>query len=377
MIRVTHLTDSVSRRAGGMFESVRGLCSALNASGRIRAVACAGEDEFTATDIKVWQGVPLQIAPPKAGFVGKAVGIYRTIEATPAELFHLQGIWSSSSLALAARQIAESRTPYIVSPRGMLEPWALQLSRLKKNLAWRLWQGRLLKQAACIHALCEAEASSIQKLNLGRPICIVPNGVTLPDALPERTASSKTLLFLGRIHPKKGLAELLNAFSRIEQKNGWRLAIAGWDDGGHLDDLRALAGQLGLQRDVEFTGPVFGDRKNELFRQSAAFILPSHSEGLPMAVLEAWSYKLPALISTECHLDIGFRTGAAIRADPNVASIESGLRELFAKSPAELQAMGGKGHSLAAERFTWQKIAEQFAGVYEWMLGGAKPDYVV
>lgn len=129
--------------------------------------------------------------------------------------------------------------------------------------------------------------------------------------------------------------------------------------------------------DVEFVGPVFGDRKDELYRSSSAFILPSHREGLPMSVLEAWSYGLPVLMSTECHLDIGFRVGAAVRVEPDVGSIELSLRDLFSRTHAELQSMGEKGRRLSASEFSWESVADEFAGVYEWLLGGVKPDYVV
>jgi poly(glycerol-phosphate) alpha-glucosyltransferase len=257
----------------------------------------------------------------------------------------------------------------------MLEPWALKEGVLKKTIGWHLWQGNLLKRATCIHALNDAEAGSIADLNLGRPICIIPNGVALPDAARGPMSPSRTLLFLGRIHPKKGLEELLRAFGRIDlsQRNGWRLVIAGWDDGGHLYFLHSLADALGIGDSVEFVGPVFGDEKDRLLRSSSGFILPSHSEGLPMSVLEAWSYGLPALISKECHLDVGFQRGAAIRVDPNVPSIEAGLRAFFGKPIAELVTMGENGRALVAQLYTWERVAKQFSLVYGWMLGGPKP----
>lgn len=279
-------------------------------------------------------------------------------------------------MALAVRKMTNRRTRFVVSPHGMLEPWALQQSRLRKGVAWRCWQQRELSQAHCIHALCEAEAISIRELNLGPPICIIPIGVALPETLPDWTSRSNTLLFLGRSHPKKGLAELLKAFFRIERRGGWRLVIAGWGDGSYLDDIRRLAGELRLDREVEFAGPVSALRKDELFRQSSAFILPSHSEGLPMSVLEAWSYGLPALITPECHLDIGIERGAAIRIEPSEPSIERGLRALFTASRADLEAMGRRGRELASERFAWGKVAKQFAALYEWTLGGGKPDFI-
>lgn len=379
MTRVAHVTDSISRRAGGMFESVRGLCSALNVGDTVRAEVFAAEDEFTKVDKSVWNGVPTHVASTGMGRFSQSIGIFRELHASTFDLVHLQGIWGPASRSIAIAKLCGTKGPYVISPRGMLEPWALRSGSIKKKIAWGLWQGKLLRQATCIHALCEAEAISIAHLNLGRPICIIPNGVDLPEVLPGKDSNFKTLLFLGRIHPKKGLVELLRAFAQIEQsqRNGWRILIAGWDDGGHLPMLQSLAGELAVDGSIEFVGPVFGDKKTELLRSCTAFILPSHSEGLPMSVLEAWSYGLPAVITNECHLDIGFQKGAAIHVDPNAMSIEIGLRALFTKTPADLASIGESGRALVAEQYTWNRAAEQFARVYEWMLGGPKPACVV
>jgi poly(glycerol-phosphate) alpha-glucosyltransferase len=122
---------------------------------------------------------------------------------------------------------------------------------------------------------------------------------------------------------------------------------------------------------------MFGDEKDRILRSSTGFILPSHSEGLPMSVLEAWSYALPVVISKECHLDIGFRRSAAIQVTPNVPSIELGLRTLFAKSVNELATMGENGRALVAQQFSWEHVASQFALVYGWMRGGPKPSCLV
>lgn len=385
MIRAAHVMDSMSRRGGGLFVSVRGLCSTLNGLGRIRAEVFAGdaeifasENEFRNVDERTWNRLPTHIAPT-AGHLGRSIGIYRNLRASTFDLIHLHGIWGVASRSIALWKMSGPKRPYIISPHGMLDPWALKMKSLKKKIGWQLWQGSLMRHATCIHALNKAEAASIANLNLGRPICIIPNGVTLPERPRERPPILNTLLFLGRIHPKKGLQELLRAFSRIEQsrRNNWRILIAGWDDGGHLRVLRSLAKALNLDASVEFVGPVYGAEKDRLFQLSTAFILPSHSEGLPMSVLEAWSYGLPVIISNECHLDIGFQKGAAIKVDPNVQSIEFGLRTLFAKTAVDLEVMGKNGRALVTHEYTWEHTAEQFALVYEWILGAPKPACLV
>jgi poly(glycerol-phosphate) alpha-glucosyltransferase len=120
---------------------------------------------------------------------------------------------------------------------------------------------------------------------------------------------------------------------------------------------------------VKFVGPVYGPRKVELLRGVDAFILPSFSEGLPMAVLEAWSYRLPVIMTRHCNLPAGFEVGAAVRVDPDGESVARGLQQLASMSLAERRAMGIRGRELVAERFTWPTVAQQMLAVYRWIWG--------
>jgi poly(glycerol-phosphate) alpha-glucosyltransferase len=214
---------------------------------------------------------------------------------------------------------------------------------------------------------------------------------------------------LGRIHPKKGLVNLLKAWAEIQrtedigQRAEWVLAIAGWDQGGHEAELKRLASELdlawaerkaqsaergtnrtspsalGASRPISllFTGPLFGPDKESAYVNCDAFILPSFSEGLPMAVLEAWAYGKPVLMTPECNLPEGFAANAALRIEPNAESMVQGLRELFQTPDSSLFALGARGRELVASRFAWPKIAADMKSVYEWVLGGgARPECI-
>jgi poly(glycerol-phosphate) alpha-glucosyltransferase len=259
----------------------------------------------------------------------------------------------------------------------MLDAWALAQSRMKKTLARRLWVDRLLTRAACLHALCEAEALSIAAVAPGNSVCVVPNGVSLPridGPPPEREAS---ILFLGRLHHKKGLGLLLEAWAVCSARRaGWRLDIAGWDDGGYERELRAKASSLGLDASLRFVGPVFGAAKDALLQRAGVFVLPSFSEGLPMAVLEAWSHGLPVLMTDFCNLPEGFSAGAARRCEIDPASVAAGLDALALGAAADRAAMGLRGRALVEARFGWPRVAQGMADVYEWMLGAPAPECV-
>jgi poly(glycerol-phosphate) alpha-glucosyltransferase len=138
-----------------------------------------------------------------------------------------------------------------------------------------------------------------------------------------------------------------------------------------------MATELGIAKSVLFTGPLFNGKKDNALRSAEAFVLPSYSEGLPVAVLEAWAYRLPVLMTPQCNLPEGFVEGAAIRVDANVESLSHGVRTLFRMSESERERMGARGRRLVEERFSWPRAAEQMVGVYQWVLGGGpRPDWV-
>ncbi len=175
-----------------------------------------------------------------------------------------------------------------------------------------------------------------------RRLPVIPNGVDVPAKTDLRLPvpswhggdNRRLMLFLGRLHPKKGISDLLEAWHFLVCRNPkmarrWRLAVAGWDDGGHEQDLRSKASALNLKEHVVFTGPLFGKDKQAALQHASGYVLPSHSEGLPMSVLEAWAYGLPVFMTDACNLGSAFGERAACRisSDPNeMAAVFGGAR---------------------------------------------------
>jgi poly(glycerol-phosphate) alpha-glucosyltransferase len=266
----------------------------------------------------------------------------------------------------------------------MLDPWALNHSKWKKRIVGLLYADKYLCSAACIHALCESEYESIRKYGLKNPVAVIPNGIDLPKQQAkleapwqELTASKKkVMLFLGRIHPKKGLCNLIKAWSKIAFSD-WVLVIAGWSQIGHEEELKEQVAEYGLDKDIVFLGSAYGDKRAACLQNANAFVLPLFSEGLPMSVLEAWAYGLPVIMTKECNIPEGFESNAAIEIWPDVESIYEKLCSFMNLSDSQRNDLGQKGPKLVENKFTWPRIASQMNDVYKWVLGqGDKPECV-
>lgn len=404
MIRTANLIGSISRKAGGLHESVRRLVQSLDGIG-VGVRVLTVEDEFTHLDAAVWAPVAVNIFPRSwPEDFGYSPGFLRVLDEYQPDLTHTHGIWMYPSIATAA-YCTRRHVPYMVSPHGMLDPWAVRHHHWKKVLAYALYEINHVRAAHCIRALCESEARSIREMRLTNPTVVIPNGIDLPEigAATDLMAKApwdgfvepgrKVILFLSRIHPKKGLTNLLRAWAATSKPSAWVLAIAGWDQDGHEAELKRLCDELEIAwadvRDtsdekppartatVLFLGPQFEQSKASCYRNCDVFILPSFSEGLPMVVLEAWAFAKPVLMTPECNLPEGFAAQAAVQIDTTVDGISEGLRSLHNASDSTLSEIGLRGRNLAEERFSWEGIAAKMKSTYEWMLGGGtEPDCV-
>lgn len=402
------LLESVSRADGGIFEAECALQRELFSGQGIQVDVVGLEDRFTTQDVARW--LPLKANAVKTsgpGAVGYSPDLLSALD-PKADLLYAATLWKYPSWA-ALQWAEQTGKPMMAAPHGSLDAWALRNAAWKKRIAAALFKNRQLRKATCLRALCQSEADAFRAYGLTQPIAIIPNGVALPKVEQEmgdgrweigghtQPSTPRTLLFLGRIHPKKGLPNLIRALKKALDARPstldsckWQLVIAGWDQGGHEAELMQLCQELGLsfshkmhkehkaeatsafslQFSVFFHGPAFGKEKEDLLRRADAFILPSFSEGLPMSVLEAWSYRLPVVMTPECNLPEGFSADAAFRIETSGESIAEGLRTLFSMNEADLISMGDKGRELVKARFTWQTVAALMREVYDWMLGG-------
>jgi glycosyltransferase involved in cell wall biosynthesis len=385
--------DSVSRLNGGLFEAEKGLCREIMRDPAYHMEVVGLRDPFSDADLGAWSPISPAACPvwgPRA--FGYSPEMLKTLDNSQSDLGYCPGLWKFPSLA-AFRWACTHNRPMVVAPHGMLDGWALRNSRLRKIVAGWLYQNAQLRKAACLRALCQSEAESIRSYGLKNPICVIPNGVDLPVLQTQSQTSEKSpfglakpagksvLLYLGRLHPKKGIEILLASWRRhrADANSGsaakdWILAIAGWGSKTYERLLQKQIDAAGSDGRILFLGAQFGEQKKACYQSCDAFILPSLSEGLPMAVLEAWSYCKPVLMTPQCNLPEGFVCNAAIPIHATSKSIYDGLGTLFQMSNTDRQNMGQRGFKLVSERFVWSKVAVQMRQVFDWAVGGgAKP----
>jgi glycosyltransferase involved in cell wall biosynthesis len=384
-MKIGFLVSSISREAGGLFQSVRGLAKAMT-SESVNVSVFGITDPNSASDVLNWQPLAVHTFWPHFRPWGYSSELVPALLAADLDILSTHGLWKYCSSA-SRQWHRRTRRPYVVHPEGMLDPWALQNAKWKKRVAALLYENGHLRGAACLRALCAAEAQSIRAYGMRNPICVIPNGVDLPEKfqhsgfgiqdseLMRLAKGRKVLLYLGRLHPKKNLANLIRAWkhtldSCAKIREEWVLAIAGWDQAGYGCELKKLTSDCGLTTSVTFVGALFGKEKEAAYRSCNAFVLPSLSEGLPMTVLEAWSYAKPVLMTPECNLPEGFSTEAALRIATGAAELAAGLKQLTEMSDEDRRAMGDRGHTLAAAKFLWPQIGQQMRAVFDWVLGG-------
>lgn len=317
-----------------------------------------------------------QAAPVRHNLLHAFFSQYRYIHKLCVEvkfdLVHLHGMWSP--FLMVAALVARMRNiPIVITPHGCLEPWALAFKRRKKWIALRSYQGAILRSASLFVATSHQEMLSIRGLGLRQAVAVIPNGVDIGTHSSHRSHDGpKTILFLSRVHPIKGLLDLVEAWAHVRQK-GWRIVIAGGDEGGHRAKVEGLINEKGLQSDFEFLGFVEGERKQACFDAADIFILPTYSENFGIAVAEALANELPVITTTGAPWQdlVGHRCGWW--AEPSVQGISGALVAAMACDSAELQEMGKRGRQLVIEKYSWNGIGSSALEVSEWLLDESRP----
>ena len=390
---ILQCTATLAPEAGGIVRSVTRLSEHLAQTGlNVHLLALEGYDRAT-TSLIPEQSVKTYLAPCRVRLGSYPVWIPEYAERIQASirgcnvrLVHDHGCWLPSNF-IVARETTRENVAMVISPRGMLEPWSMRRSHLKKKFAWQIFQHRALEQASVLHATSQIEADNLRRLGLRRPIAVIPNGVDLPLEIhcyqsgkrtrQKAAASERTLLFLSRIHPKKGLLNLIQALKQT-LTTGWRVVIAGPDENNHRIEVEAAISEAGLQGQVTFTGPVDHVTKWSLYEQADLFVLPTFSENFGNVIAEALAAGVPVITTKGAPWQDLEKYGCGWWIDIGVEPLVHALRAAMSLSYETRAIMGESGRKLVQEKYCWPDIADKMAAVYRWLLKeGDKPDCVV
>jgi glycosyltransferase involved in cell wall biosynthesis len=263
--------------------------------------------------------------------------------------------------AAVGRLACRQGTPLVYHPHGMFEPWILARSRFKKSVAHTWFENANFRHARLWRALTAREADQIHAQGITAPVVVIPNGIDPGPSRPPRVTagqSRRQVLFLGRLHPKKGLALLVGAWSQLtRQAADWEVVIAGPDELGHRAEIEALVRAAGLEGSVRFTGPVAGEAKLACLRAADVFILPSHSEGFSVAILEAMAAGLPVVATTACNFPELAGAGAGWECEPTTTAVAAALAQAMAAGDPERRERGALGRALVCARYAWPQLA--------------------
>ena len=358
--RITLLTASASRLGGGVASALYGHAAMLlEAGAEVTVVALA--DTHSEEDRHLLGPVPLRTAPVAGPRIyGYAPSLVDELLASEADILHLHGIWMYPSRA-ATQWARRTGRPYLISPHGMLDPWITGRGRGKKALArigyeWASWH-----RTDAFHALTDDEAADIRREAGDGRVIVIPNAG--PPALAAAPGPrGPHVLYIGRIHPKKNLDALVDAWTMAALPVGAELTIAGWGSSG---DVAALEARLkNAPASVRFVGSVHGEAKQVLLEQARFVVLPSHSEGLPMTILEAWAAGTPTIMTAACHLPEGFAAGAALECETVPASIANAIGRAVALDEPSWRAMSDAALGLAHGAFSAEQVMRQWVGAY-------------
>jgi glycosyltransferase involved in cell wall biosynthesis len=330
----------------------------------------------------------VQGATPDLGPFRYSGALRRQAQTAPMDLIHSHGLWTGAH-RLAGQITRARRLPHLLAPCGMLAPGALRHHRWRKMAALFWFQTRVLRDTQCLHAKSSEEYQDIRRFGLRNPVAIIANPVLAPPAANLSSAREfreacriapdrKILLFLGRLHPVKGLPRLLGAWSEMAaRRENWTLVLAGPDEAGHRRKLESLAAELHCQDHIVFTGELDEARKWAALRAAELFVMPSDFENFGNSIVEAMTCGIPVITTTGTPWKELPAAGAGWCVEPEIDALAAALQEALEMSGEQRRQLGRRAAELAGKFLPEEAGANLFA-VYQWLLGkAAKPNCVM
>ena len=379
-MRIEHVTKSIDSTHGGIARSVSQLVSVFINQAEINITLLCLESSFPLLrSLKKDKSV---ITFCKPNLLGYSTQLNSLLEESKSELYHGHGLWQMPvhQMAKIARK---KQVPYIIAPRGMLEAWSLKQNKFKKKIGLKLFQFKDLRDAKCFHATAVMEAQSIRSLGFKNPIAVIPNGVPLEEFHIKHfngPPASKKVLFLSRIHHKKGIELLIEAWSELSPSltKEWSLDIVGNGEAQYINRLNALISMKGISDSIKIKGYIDGAEKISAYQNAQLLVLPSYSENFGIVVAEALACGTPVITTKDTpwqDLET-YKCGWWIKT--GVGPLKTALEEALTLPQERLDVMGKNGRQLIEDKYSMDIVAKKITKLYLWLLKkGEKPDFVM
>ena len=376
-MKILHYLPAIDFEVGGPVRAVLDLCATLSERGH--EVTLLTRDDRDAPD---WReaspGRPhirlLGGSRPGGLLPGPAIKEAGSLIAA-ADVLHVHGAWTPSNIQLA-KIARRCNTPYVISPRGMLDDWPMSQKPLKKRLFHKLVGARFLKQAAFIHCTVDDELRQSSKWFPKSKGRVIPNLLDLEpyrdlpsedlarSAFPQLTNDRPSLLFLSRIHIKKGIEHLIEAAALLRDRGtACDVLIAGTGDRGYVEQLKAVADRRGVGDLVSFLGLVVDDQKLSLFRTADVFVLPTFQENFGFVLVESLAAGTPVITTKGVGIwrELEASGGGRIIDSPSGDTVASAVLEVLEREPDQ---MGADGRAWVFEALATERLAEAFETLY-------------
>ncbi len=386
-MQVAHVSASASRQAGGVATVLWALCAATR---EINVDSCivTYNDKYLLTDSI--EGVSLYccdvIGPKKLGYSPVMEKQLNRINGL--DIIHTHGLWMCNGLH-ARRASQKRKLPLLLSTHGMLEPYSINRSKIQKKIVSWLYENKNIDAVDCIHAASTQEALNIQKFGINKPIAVIPFGIDQSvddisdaeqsDLIPFQHRNKRFLLFLSRIHPKKGLSDLVIAWSKLCKKyTDWHLVIAGPDELNTLSKINNIINNKKINEYVSIVGPVNGIDKRRLYSSASLFVLPTLSENFGFVIPEALTHRCPVITTTATPWEDLVTYNCGWHIETGLDSLLLTLEDALKKNKDDLIKMGENGKRMVMERYSWHTTAKSFQHLYSWLLHNeGKPQFVM
>lgn len=375
-MKVYQVITDINQESGGPSYTVPALCTRLSDLNVDLELNVLGESVENNFNFKVL--AHKRLMPRKLG-VSPDLKRHLIKVANQNDIIHTHGLWMMPNI-YPSSIVKKTGSKLVLTPRGMLSPWSLKRNGLLKKFVGYMGQYNTIMSADCLHVTAESEYQDARSFGYKGAISVIPNGVDFNDkALTSNfiDKKQKKIIFISRVHPKKGIELLLKAWSNLSAKyQDWELIVCGPGDADYVDKIKSLIAENPDSR-ASYQEPVYGEEKEEFYSSASIFVLPTFNENFGVVVAEALSYAVPVIVSKGAPWGKVIEKDCGWWIDNDVDVLTKTLNEAIELPKERLFEMGMKGREWMMEDFSWEMIGNKMLQTYQWLQNpGDKPDFI-